>query len=327
MLSDYFLPYDRIITTEGIVFEVQSGFKSKDKSLIGRPKFFPKRFHESTIGDVYWCGDDFFKIPVTPELYVLSNHIIKRVNGEYCIPELERVGIREYCDIPLEQIVQHFTPRDKTFLEKNPTNDPEKNAQDLHSLLDAAGLTEVIGIGGSMLMGLSSRYSDIDLVIYGPENTENVIAVLQKEVDIHPRTESEYKMRYDKLSKQFRSFMSFDEYVAQESSKKMRGYVNGVKLTINVVDPENHPSVIRGPFGELAEHFGVIVDDTHSLTHPSRLLLHDSDTNIMTIVSLSRIFSSQVKLGDQCSVQGYLHSDQKTIVVHDSFGGIKRKSI
>lgn len=326
MLTDKFLPYDRIVSKEGIVFEVQSGYQHDDKSLVGRPKFFPTELYDSTLGNVYACGNHLFKIPVTPLLYVLSARIIKRVSEEYCIPELEAIGVREYYEVPLEQIVQHFTPKDRKNLQRTPKNKVEKKTKELIELLDSEGFSDIIGVGGSIIMGITSKFSDIDLVIYGLDNVESVMAVLQEVADISPRTENELQRRYRKLSKQFRAFMSFEEYLMHESAKRYRGYIGRIKLTINVVDPFKHPSIVKGPFFDMTDFSGEVIDDRSSLTHPSELSV-ESDTGSMKVVSLSRIFIDQVKQRDLCSVRGYLLSDQRTVVVHDSFGGIKKKSI
>lgn len=325
MFTAKFLPYDRIISKEGIVFEVQSGYKLADKTVIVRPKYFPVNLYEPNLGNVYSCDNHLFKIPVKPLLYILSGCVIKKANNGYCIPELEDIGIKEYYEIPLEQIVQHFTPRDRFFFQRLPKNKVEKKTKELIELLDAEGFAEVVGIGGSAMMGLTSEFSDIDLVIYGLDKVEHVMTFLREVVDIGPRTADELKSRYMKLSEQFRAFMSFEEYRMHEFGKSHRGYVDGIKLTINIVDPVKHPYIVKGSFYDITDFSGEVIDDRLGITHPSEVIVK-SDTKSIRVVSLSRVFIDQVKQRDLCSVKGYILSDRETVVVHDFFGGIKKKS-
>jgi predicted nucleotidyltransferase len=330
MSNQKYAPYDRIVTQEGIVFEVQGSVMPG--SLVGRPKLFLKSMYRECLGEVYDFGQDYFKIPLTPQLYVLSNEIIRNANKAYCLPELEGLHILEYYGIPFGDIVQHFNPREYTHFRKECRNSVERNAKDLVDLLSSEGFPDNVAVSGSVMMGLSNAHSDIDLVIYGTENVSAVIDVLYKKAFVQRRTKEEFEKRYGALSEQFRSFMTFEEYLAHESSKWHRGYFKGTKLTVNVVDMTKHPSIITDRFGKLMDLSGRVIEDNRASVHPSEVLIEVDKSDALSddylmVRSLSRMFINQVRKGDLCQVRGHVCSGAWFVVIHEAFGGIKKESI
>lgn len=331
--SHKYLPYDRVTTNDGIVFEIQSGNLQGEKSVIGRPKFFSKDFFNPNLGSVYWCNSEWFKIPISPQLYPLSNRLIKSRNQNYSIPTLEMISVLEYYSLPFENIKEHFRPVSNISDPQGKSCKANKDAREILRLLKSEGLDGVVGIGGSIMMGLSSDYSDIDLEVYGMENLTAVINSLFAHRKTTPRSVEELKKRYGQFNEQFKALISLEEYVSYESAKRNRGYFNGTKLTINVVDVASHPTIPMESFEAKVDLVGIVAYNYHARTHPAyfRINLFDR-TGTQTdkeveVISLSRVFIDQVRLNDTCLIRGYQNSKGNRLVVHHAYGGIKHVNI
>ncbi|MEW5897123.1 MAG: hypothetical protein AB1668_05495 [Nanoarchaeota archaeon] len=329
MPSSKYLPYDRIVSNDGIVFEVQSGNSPDEHFVIGRPKFFAKELFAPSLGSVYWCDQDWFKIPLSPQLYPQSNRLIRAINPTYCIQTLEDISVLEYYSIPIENIVGHFIPVNSPSELPTKQCKTNRDAREMLELLRSEGLGNVIGIGGSIMMGLSGDYSDIDLEVYGAENLDAVVDSLLAHKKVTPRSIEELERRYEAFNEQFKSWISLEEYIFMEKRKINRGYFNGTKLTINTVDKVNHPKIPTERFEHNVNIIGVVTDDHHTFTHPASFGVRSiyseraPTAHEVAVTSLSRIFIDPTKLGETCEIRGYLNAGKDKLIVHHLYGGIK----
>ena len=90
-------------------------------------------------------------------------------------------GLR-FSHVPAESVARYYVPeRRLAEIVASPTDALEREARDLAMLLGrAAGLPpDAFGISGSILLGLHNpAFSDIDLLVYGADNTRRLRAVI-----------------------------------------------------------------------------------------------------------------------------------------------------
>jgi predicted nucleotidyltransferase len=104
-----------------------------------------------------------------------------------------------------EEIKNVYTPRNffRDLLEKKKLSDSEKRSRDLCQLLINEGnlSKNSIGIIGSIIVGLNTEDSDIDLVIYGTETSlkfqEMIVQTFKKSNNVRKYNLDEYKSHYE----------------------------------------------------------------------------------------------------------------------------------
>lgn len=134
------------------------------------------------------------------------------------------------CEVPVDLVKKHYEP--KKFLSqlrrKRTFDGLEKQTLGLaHQLQKHASVEwNALGVSGSLLIGLHTASSDIDLIVYGSKNCEKVYAALKslvREKDSHMKSYSrqELKALFDFRSKD--TMMKFEDFVRTESRKVLQG--------------------------------------------------------------------------------------------------------
>ncbi|MCL1978001.1 MAG: hypothetical protein FWG55_07890 [Candidatus Bathyarchaeota archaeon] len=221
---------DFIKHKSNVIFDVKGLIHPKDK-VIAFPRYIPdpKGFRHSkdlNYGKVYSLGDRFkFLQEHLPHLILFDEFF-----GE------------TLCEVPTDEIVQHFQPKEKlaSLRTGNPQNIFEEKALQLATdLQQAADISwNAIGISGSILAGLTTSTSDIDLLIYGEENSCKAYAAMQRMLkEGHPRlkayTTEELKNLYDFRSKD--THMSFKDFQRVENRKAFQGMYQGTDYFVRFV--------------------------------------------------------------------------------------------
>jgi len=209
---------DLIETADGVIFDVKGLVHPPDR-VIAFPRFIPtmdgtRRHGNSKYGKVYSLPDRFkFLQQNTPEL-------VKH----------DPVFDETLCEVPLQNIRRHHQPAQKLrqLRSSKEIKDLETKAlQFSESLKNAAKIPwKSVGISGSLLVGLQTRKSDIDPIVYGVENCRKAYAALQrllkeKETGFKPYTQEELSTLFDFRSKD--TIMNFEDFVKVESRKAFQG--------------------------------------------------------------------------------------------------------
>ncbi|MCL2135201.1 MAG: hypothetical protein FWH37_06570 [Candidatus Bathyarchaeota archaeon] len=160
------------------------------------------------------------------------------------------------CEVPVEEIVHHFQPQKKLaqLCSTKPQNPLEQKALefalDLQQIADIS--LEAIGVSGSILAGLTTTTSDIDLLVYGETNCRKAYAAMQHMINTnHPRlkayTEAELKVLYAFRSKD--TCMSFENFQRVEKRKAFQGMYQGTDYFVRFIKNQS----------ELDEQYGDII--------------------------------------------------------------------
>ena len=154
--------------------------------------------------------------------------------------DLELQGVKN------EEIKKIYTPREyfKKLTEKNTLTSLDKHSKELCELFIKDGnlLPTSIGITGSSMVGLAKEDSDIDLIIYGTENSlqfqEKLKIIFNKSNNCTQYNLEEYKAHYNWRAGG--SGVSFNDFLKSEKRKLHQGKYFGIDFFIRYIkSPED----------------------------------------------------------------------------------------
>ena len=243
---------DFIQHKSGVIFDVKGLIHPKGK-VIAFPRYIPNpdgSRHDSggvCYGKVYSLEDRFS---------FLQEHLSHLLLFDDVFGET-------LCEVPINEITRHFKPQEK-LLSLSTANGfegvlEEKALRFVVDLQQKSGLSlDVFGVSGSILAGLTTATSDIDLLVYGENNCRKVYAALQcmfneksdggggGHLRVKAYTVGELKVLYDFRSKD--THMSFEDFYRVESRKAFQGMYEGTDFFVRFVKD----------WSELSEQYGDI---------------------------------------------------------------------
>jgi len=228
---------DFIQHTSNVIFDVKGLIHPKNK-IIAFPRYIPNpkgpRYNKKLNYNKIYNINDRFKF--------LREHLPHLIIHDEIFGET-------MCEVPTNEIIKHFQPQEKILnLRTNkPKNILEKKA--LQFATDIQQTTNIpwtaIGISGSILADLTTKTSDIDLIIYGEENSYKTYTALQQMFkENHPScrayTKEELDVLYDFRSKD--THMSIKAFQKTEKRKAFQGMYQNTDYFIRFIKDwhENH---------------------------------------------------------------------------------------
>jgi predicted nucleotidyltransferase len=233
------------------------------------------------------------------------------------------------CEVPVESIRLHYQPvaylkrlrrrRKKDELE----NAALRFAQLLKNTADIPW--DSLGVSGSLLVGLHTTSSDIDIVVYGSQNCYRVYETLKRLIaeeknPVKSYTRSELKRLFGFRSKD--TSMSFEDFVRTESRKVQQGKFLGHDYFVRCVQDwhevnEQYGSVLYRPAG-YTKIRAVVIDDSQMIFTPCHYEIDDVEIvkgpkgkTIREIVSFRGRFCEQARKGEFVKVQGKIEKVQE----------------
>jgi predicted nucleotidyltransferase len=225
---------DLIRTKSNVVFDVKGTTHPQGK-IIAFPRFIPqedgtRKSQRGNYGKVYSLSDRF--------QYLQEHH-----------PDLivsDPVYGETLCEVPVDQVAEVYHPQDKLaqLREAEKLSALEQKALNLATeLKEKSGIPwSAIGISGSIMAGLTTSTSDIDLLVYGVENSQKAYNALKnlretKSSGFKPYTKEELKALYDFRVKDTQ--MTFSDFTLVESRKAFQGMYGGVDYFIRFLKDWN----------------------------------------------------------------------------------------
>ncbi len=224
--------------------------------------------------------------------------------------------------IPKKAIKQIFDPKEglKVLMEL-PKEERDEHLGTVINfvqfILGSGVKLDKLGIPFSPLAGhYDPKYSDINLVIYGKENSWKVINFLKKAQ--HPslrwKTEKEWEEFRQKRNR--KSLFTKEEFFEQNSRKMTEGFFNNKLFLLLPVEEEKETWEKWGaeqytPLG-IAEVEAVVTDNYNSIVRPGFFEVKNSkslsgkDVSVKKIVSYSRDYVAQALPGEKIRAKGLL---------------------
>ncbi len=204
------------------------------------------------------------------------------------------------------------------LLNKPKLSDLEKESISFIKILSEGVASDSIGISGSLMVGLHTPKSDMDIVVYGTEASYKVHKCLTEIMDerkhaVRPMTIDELQKLHYFRNQQTES--AFSSFVQLEKRKHISGLYNNREFFMRFVKT---PSEVDETYEDscynkvgYAVVKGRIADDSEAIFTPSRYLMEDTKIiegvqvkEIRQIISFRGRFCEQAKKGETIVASG-----------------------
>jgi len=308
---------DFIETFEGNIFDVKGLIHPPSKVIA----FI--RFTLDPKGDRKREGVTYSKVYPLHERYEL----LRERFPQYLVYDL--VFNEWLCEVPIEKIKCHYKPVDylRKLRHKRQLTQLETAALHFAELLkkNANVSWSKLGVSGSMLVGLHTPKSDIDLIVYGTQNCFKVYDSLKTLVNDRDSPIKSYRRVELRHLFDFRSkdtSMPFEDFVRTESRKVLQGKFGSRDYFIRCVKDwneinEQYGTVHYQPVG-YAQIKARVTDGTQMIFTPCHYQIDNVEVvegpkvePIQEIVSFRGRFCEQTRKGEFVMVQGKIERVQR----------------
>jgi len=301
---------DLIETVEGLIFDVKGFVHPPDRTIAYL------RYVESTGGDRKRGDKTYIKVYSLKE----RENILKDRYPEYL--HYDPVFGDYMQGVPNKRVSRIYEPTKKVseLLKKPRLDHVDMDALEfVPSLRDLSDVQlENMGISGSILVDLHTEKSDIDVIVYGRENSLSVHAALEEVMEKESGPIWKYDLMGLKKLYEFRSrdtWMPFEDFIRIERRKFMQGKYKGRDFFMRFLLDwdevnEKYGDRIYIPSG-YAKIKARIIDDSNSIFTPCKYLIEDVKVlegteipSLKEIVSFRGRFCEQAKRGENIVAQG-----------------------
>jgi hypothetical protein len=301
---------DFIETAAGLIFDVK-GLIHPPNRVVAFIRYFPDEKGERTrnglaYGKVYSLSKRYEMLGKRFPQYLIHDPVFDEA----------------LCEVPTNDVKKHYKPMKKL---QELRSSKELNALESKALLlvelvkEKAGVSwNMIGISGSILIGMHTAGSDVDPVVYGSESCKKahsaLVDFLREENGLFRSYDREdLKGLFDFRSKDTRT--DFENFVRTESRKVMQGKFMGTEYFFRFVKDWNE---IEENYGDIQyQNVGVVrveatvADDSEAIFTPcayeidnTRILQGPEVGNIEEIVSFRGRFCEQARIGEKIVAEG-----------------------
>jgi len=301
---------DFLETLDGLIFDVKGLVHPPDKT-IGFIRYFPDEKGERKRN-----GKSYSKIYSLFERY----KFLKEHSPKYLV--FDKIFDEWLCEVPNNYIKIHYDPikrLNELFCSEN-LDKLELSALEMAKIIkEEANIPwSSIGVSGSILVGLHTPKSDIDLIFYGSKNCRKVYSALKTLLSEKRSLLKTYDLKGLKNLFDFRSkdtLMSFEDFARVESRKLLQGKFMQTDYYIRFVKDWNEIEERYGDVRYKNVGYGkieaMVVDDSESIFTPCTYKIENVKVvegpkfkPIKEVASFRGRFCEQARNGEKIIVQG-----------------------
>lgn len=292
---------DFIETIDGLFFAVK-GFRHPVDRVIAYLRYVPDPLGDRKLKNI--------KYRRVYDLEDTKNYLIKHypvyLNWvEYISQSLQTV--------PHSKIKKIYKPREgvKKMYRNKKTKLDQLTCQFISSLLNQSKVSkESIGVSGSLLIGLATEDSDIDLIVYGEKNGRKIYDKLIKMRDSSVTYPLDLKNATKiSISRWGKTSIKTEKFIENEIEKKLHGLFNEKEYFIRLINVPMIEETAK-PL-KLVKSRATIKEDKDSIFTPCTYKIEDIEgsgkmnlPNITELWSLRGKFTEQSKKGDVVEFEG-----------------------
>lgn len=298
---------DYVETVEGLLFTVK-GLHHPRGLVIAYLRYLPDPGGERLRGDVRYRR--VYDLDETDEYL--------RVNHPRYLNEVEGKGI-SLQSIPANMISRMYSPRERlNAILESPQTEVESTVARFASAISREGGVPLgdMGVSGSVLVGLATSTSDVDLVVYGRDSGrrvyEAVRALREREGWVRPYDGD--SVRSVAVNRWGDTGLDIEGLSTLESRKVLHGLVDGRDYFIRLVrEPDaSEEGEVSRPLGTVVLR-GAVVDADDSIYTPCSYEVEGCslegdgpDVDVVRLVSFRGKFTEQALEGDVVEARGTL---------------------
>jgi predicted nucleotidyltransferase len=301
---------DFIKTSQGLIFDVK-GLIHPPNRIIAFIRYFPsvkgkRKRRELSYEKIYSLSRRYNWLRKNFPKYIVYDMVFDEV----------------LCEVPVEDVKSCYKPIEalKRLRNAESLDDLELKVLEMACLLKSSSKIpwNAIGVSGSIMAGLHTPSSDIDLVVYGSRNCKEVHSAIQELLKdsnspVKPYSLNELKHLFDFRSRDTK--ISFEDFVTVESRKVLQGKFMGRDYFIRFVkdwkEVDEKYGDVRYKNCGYAKIEAAVIDDSESIFTPCVYKIEDVKIvdgpklqPIKEIASFRGRFCEQAKRGEKVIAQG-----------------------
>lgn len=215
--------------------------------------------------------------------------------------------------VKLESITHHFRPTERIQEIQHSLNIGDPVLTKLNQLLELLESENIplhsIGVTGSLLINAQKDTSDIDLVIYDREDFHDCRAVFEKLIKLGRLAsldQKDWATAYDRRG----CDLTLESYIWHEERKFNKAMINGTKVDLSFVDPNETPDLDRYRKLGSTKLIASVIDDTYSYDSPAIYLLDSNEYD--QLLSFTPTYSGQALQNEMVRVTAKIEENLST---------------
>lgn len=291
-LNSDFNEGDYILTVDGLFFAVK-GSIHPEELVVAILRYIPDPCGEREISGIIYKR--VYNLDLTTD-YLKENH------PEY-VNYIPRLGI-ELQTVPITNIISHFEPRKRlTSILENPVSEIEEVLSLFVNSLNIPSWS--IGITGSLLIGAQNEDSDIDVNVYGHDESRKAYdALINMRETLDWITPLDCEIFNSVLSSRWGDTgLPLGKFSEIESRKVLHGLVLGHEYFVRLLVPDD---VYTSKALKNATIRVKIIDDSKAIFNPCiyKVKPVDGSHTVTELKSYRGKFTEQVKTGELVEARG-----------------------
>lgn len=211
--------------------------------------------------------------------------------------------------VPRANITKHYQPKPslQRLLQREPCDQVEADVHTLCALLQAAGIElSLLGITGSILVGVHNAASDIDLVCYGRAIFQQVrtqVAHLIAEGRLSVLSAQDWLDAYARRS----SSLCLADYIWHEQRKINKALVNNRKFDLNLLIEKPRDLGLGYKKIRTTCLQAQVINDDYAFDNPAEWVIASAEVSV--VMCFTATYTGQARAGEWIEVAGVVEEN------------------